>query len=139
MKQKKGKKFRKKKTSKQQKARERGGCKPNSPIPLHFPFSPFSPFSSSFFCFHPLELDGAAVDLGVPEDDDVLRALRLGEGIHHRAAEIAPFVLQPHIGKVDERVNPERETQRPALPRQRPQALARNLNETATSTTKKNE
>jgi hypothetical protein len=55
----------------------------------------------------------------VPERDAVLAPVRLHVGVNTGLVEVAPFVVGPHVGKVDERVHRERDAQTATLPRQR--------------------
>eukprot|EP00050_Salpingoeca_kvevrii_P018634 m.76511 g.76511 ORF g.76511 m.76511 type:complete len:400 (-) comp8114_c0_seq1:98-1297(-) len=72
-------------------------------------------------------LDDTAIHLCVPEDDAVLRALRLGECVDDGVGEVAPLVVRADIGKVDEVVHGKRETKTAAFPRGALELLARDL------------
>ena len=64
---------------------------------------------------------------GVPEHNALLKSLGLAEGVHDSVGEVAPLVLGPHVGKVDEVVDRQSQTQASRLPRARAQLLAGNL------------
>ena len=63
----------------------------------------------------------------VPEDDALLKALRLAERVDHSVGKIAPFVLGADVGKVDEVVDSQSQAKTASLPGARAQLLARYL------------
>ena len=67
------------------------------------------------------------VRLAVPEHDAVLRPVSLGEAVHQGVAEVAPLVVLPDVGEVDEGVHRQRDPQRGSFPRQRVDPRPRHL------------
>ena len=64
---------------------------------------------------------------GVPEDDAVLRSLRLVESIDDGVAEMTPLVVGAHISKVHKVINSECQTQTTSLPCTVAKIFARHL------------
>ena len=53
---------------------------------------------------------------GVPESDACLRSIRLVVGVDNSRGEVAPAVVGPDVGEVDEGVYRQGDAQRPPLP-----------------------
>mmetsp|Transcript_74492 Transcript_74492/g.125506 ORF Transcript_74492/g.125506 Transcript_74492/m.125506 type:complete len:226 (+) Transcript_74492:3675-4352(+) len=67
------------------------------------------------------------VGFRIPEDHTILRPLHFGEGIDKTLVEVSPFIIRPHVGKIDERVNCQGNAETSALPTNRGNATSRNF------------